>query len=66
LSPQFSGGGDISRLIDVEQHLEIEREGLSACAGHPDGREELGAFVEKRNPVFPGPGRGSGDERGDI
>ncbi len=35
-----------------EAHLERERCGLSTCAAHPDGREGLQAFVEKRKPVF--------------
>lgn len=38
----------------LEAHLEREREGLAACAAHPDGREGLRAFAEKRRPVFPG------------
>jgi len=41
-----------------EYHLEVEREGLSACADHPDGREGLRAFVEKRSPVFPDSSKG--------
>lgn len=36
----------------LETHLELEREGLSDCADHPDGQEGLKAFVEKRKPVF--------------
>lgn len=36
----------------LESHLELEREGLSYCANHPDGREGLKAFLEKRKPVF--------------
>ncbi len=35
-----------------ESHIEREREGLCACAVHPDGQEGLRAFVEKRKPVF--------------
>jgi 2-(1,2-epoxy-1,2-dihydrophenyl)acetyl-CoA isomerase len=35
-----------------ESHLELEREGLSACADSPDGQEGLNAFVEKRKPSF--------------
>jgi 2-(1,2-epoxy-1,2-dihydrophenyl)acetyl-CoA isomerase len=36
----------------LESHLELEREGLSDCANHSDGREGLKAFLEKRKPVF--------------
>ncbi len=36
----------------LESHLELEREGLSDCADHPDGKEGLNAFIEKRKPVF--------------
>jgi len=36
----------------LETHLELEREGLSNCADHPDGQEGLKAFVEKRKPLF--------------
>jgi len=35
-----------------ETHIENERVGLSTCAVHPDGREGLKAFAEKRKPVF--------------
>ena len=35
-----------------EAHIEREREGLTSCASHPDGKEGLGAFVEKRKPLF--------------
>jgi len=35
-----------------ESHIERERQGLSACAAHPDGREGLKAFSEKRKPRF--------------
>lgn len=35
-----------------ESHIEEERAGLCACAAHPDGREGLTAFSEKRKPVF--------------
>jgi len=35
-----------------ESHIELEREGLSDCSNHPDGKEGLNAFIEKRKPVF--------------
>jgi 2-(1,2-epoxy-1,2-dihydrophenyl)acetyl-CoA isomerase len=35
-----------------ESHIERERQGLSCCAAHPDGREGLKAFSEKRKPRF--------------
>jgi 2-(1,2-epoxy-1,2-dihydrophenyl)acetyl-CoA isomerase len=35
-----------------ETHIERERSGLCSCAEHPDGREGLQAFVDKRKPVF--------------
>jgi 2-(1,2-epoxy-1,2-dihydrophenyl)acetyl-CoA isomerase len=35
-----------------EAHIERERLGLSQCATHPDGREGLSAFIEKRRPIF--------------
>lgn len=36
----------------LEFQLELEREGLSTCADHPDGREGLMAFIEKREPFY--------------
>lgn len=35
-----------------ESHLELEREGLSDCANHPDGQEGIKAFIEKRKPKY--------------
>jgi 2-(1,2-epoxy-1,2-dihydrophenyl)acetyl-CoA isomerase len=35
-----------------ETHLENERAALEACADHPDGREVLAAFAQKRKPQF--------------
>ena len=35
-----------------ESHIERERLGLRSCAEHPDGKEGLQAFVDKRKPVF--------------
>ena len=37
----------------LETQLELERQGISNCAAHPDGREGIRAFVEKRRPDFP-------------
>ena len=36
----------------VETQLELERAALEACADHPDGREGLAAFSEKRKPKY--------------
>jgi 2-(1,2-epoxy-1,2-dihydrophenyl)acetyl-CoA isomerase len=36
----------------LEAQLELERQGISDCAGHPEGREGIRAFVEKRKPLF--------------
>ena len=36
----------------LETQLELERQGISACAGHPEGQEGIKAFVEKRKPSF--------------
>jgi 2-(1,2-epoxy-1,2-dihydrophenyl)acetyl-CoA isomerase len=35
-----------------EAQLELERSALEACADHPDGREGLTAFSEKRKPRY--------------
>jgi 2-(1,2-epoxy-1,2-dihydrophenyl)acetyl-CoA isomerase len=35
-----------------EAQIERERLGLCSCAEHPDGKEGLRAFVDKRRPVF--------------
>ena len=35
-----------------EAQLELERAALEACADHPDGREGLAAFSEKRKPKY--------------
>ncbi|MDH4366992.1 MAG: enoyl-CoA hydratase-related protein [Dehalococcoidia bacterium] len=35
-----------------ETHIERERVGLSSCAEHPDGKEGVQAFVDKRKPSF--------------
>ena len=36
----------------LEAQLELERQGISDCAAHPDGQEGIQAFVEKRKPAF--------------
>ena len=36
----------------LETQLELERQGISDCARHPDGQEGIKAFIEKRKPVF--------------
>ena len=36
-----------------ETQIERERMGISQCGAHPDGREGLKAFTEKRKPIFP-------------
>jgi len=36
----------------LESQLELERQGISDCAAHPDGLEGIRAFVEKRKPSF--------------
>lgn len=36
----------------LETQLELERQGISDCAGHPQGQEGIRAFVEKRRPMF--------------
>jgi 2-(1,2-epoxy-1,2-dihydrophenyl)acetyl-CoA isomerase len=36
----------------LETQLELERQGISDCARHPNGHEGIRAFVEKRKPVF--------------
>jgi len=35
-----------------ETQIERERQALSACAGHSEGKEGLMAFAEKRKPIF--------------
>jgi 2-(1,2-epoxy-1,2-dihydrophenyl)acetyl-CoA isomerase len=36
----------------LETQLELERQGISDCARHPEGQEGIKAFLEKRKPVF--------------
>ena len=35
-----------------EAHIERERLGLCNCAEHPDGKEGIQAFIDKRKPIF--------------
>lgn len=50
--------GNSKRLLadsfdhSFETHLELERAALRSSAAHPDGKEGLTAFVEKRKPRF--------------
>lgn len=50
--------GQTKRLFNVshgnsfESQIELERDGLSICADHPDGQEGLNAFTQKRKPNF--------------
>ncbi|GEM_PF-1768871 len=37
-----------------ETQLEREREGIRECAAHPEGKEGIKAFTEKRKPKFRG------------
>ena len=36
----------------LDTQLELERQGISDCASHPNGQEGLKAFLEKRKPKF--------------
>ncbi len=36
----------------LETQLELERQGISDCAAHPEGQEGIKAFMEKRKPSF--------------
>ena len=36
----------------LETQLELEQQGISDCARHPNGQEGIKAFVEKRKPSF--------------
>ncbi len=36
----------------LEAQLEAERKGIADCAAHPDGKEGVAAFLEKRKPKF--------------
>jgi 2-(1,2-epoxy-1,2-dihydrophenyl)acetyl-CoA isomerase len=36
----------------LETQLELERQGISDCAAHPNGQEGINAFLEKRKPSF--------------
>ena len=36
----------------LETQLELERQGISDCAAHPNGQEGIRAFLEKRKPSF--------------
>jgi 2-(1,2-epoxy-1,2-dihydrophenyl)acetyl-CoA isomerase len=36
----------------LENQLEKERDSLAWCADHPNGREGVAAFLEKRKPLY--------------
>jgi 2-(1,2-epoxy-1,2-dihydrophenyl)acetyl-CoA isomerase len=38
--------------VSLESQMEGERRGLERCGEHPDGREGIAAFIEKRPPEF--------------
>lgn len=42
----------VSLTNTLETQLELERQGISDCARHPNGQEGLKAFIEKRKPIF--------------
>ena len=52
--------GAVKRLIDgtfkesLETQMELEARSIASLAAAPDGREGIGAFVEKRKPTFKG------------
>jgi 2-(1,2-epoxy-1,2-dihydrophenyl)acetyl-CoA isomerase len=54
----LSSFGAVKKLINdsfdtsFETALEREREGLAWCADHPNGREGVAAFLEKRKPDY--------------
>lgn len=53
-----SSFGQVKQLLTdsfdtpFETQIERERQGLASCAAHPEGREGLAAFREKRKPRF--------------
>ena len=50
--------GETKRLMLVgatenfESQIELEGRATSSLAGCPDGREDVGAFIDKRKPAF--------------
>ena len=60
INKPLSSFGTSKKLINdsfdtsFEVQLEKEREALSWCADHLNGREGITAFLEKRKPVFSG------------
>lgn len=43
---------DSAHSHDLQQHLQREQQAITDCAIHPNSREGVAAFLEKRQPGF--------------